>query len=323
MLAQNSIHTGPGRKFFSALLFVVGTIATLATVAGFFGDRWWGFDGAADWRFLLFVVLVITSIAYGLVFRRAISAVFLLAAIANAVLLAPLWLSTQADAASSDRIRLVTFDAAARNDVRRATVDWIDGEEADVAVIYNTNGWWADTLALANAPYTIIGQPDDERTVGTLVLVRNDTSVSLAPTVEGADVTLLVETESQTLTVIGVAERRPDSRYSAEQRIERLSTVNAGALAADGPTVVVGNLNTSRWSSAFAHVAEGLVNSEDGFGYAATWPPITWPIVGPYVGLPLDHALYRGDITVPRRKVGPDLGADRLPLVFDVSPAGA
>ena len=40
-----------------------------------------------------------------------------------------------------------------------------------------------------------------------------------------------------------------------------------------------------------------------------------------YVGLPLDHALYRGSITVPSRRVGPDLGPAHRPLLFDVSPA--
>ncbi|MEN8233378.1 MAG: endonuclease/exonuclease/phosphatase family protein [Actinomycetota bacterium] len=323
MVGSSSIHTGPGRKFLSALLFAVGAIATLATIAGFFGGRWWGFDGVADWRLSLFVLLTVTSIIYGLVFRRALSAVFLLAAVVNAVLLAPMWLSTQADVSSSDRIRLATFDAGGPGDYRRATIEWIDGEEADVAVIFNTDGWWVDTLSITGAPYTIIGQPDDERTIGTLVLARSGTSVSMTPTVEGTDVTLRVVNGSQTLTVIGLAEHRPDSSGEADRRLERFASVNAAAIAADGPIVVAGNLNTSRWSNAFAQLSEGLVNSENGFGYAATWPPLTWPIVGSYVGLPLDHALYAGDITVPRRKVGPDLGAERLPLVFDVAPADA
>jgi endonuclease/exonuclease/phosphatase (EEP) superfamily protein YafD len=64
-----------------------------------------------------------------------------------------------------------------------------------------------------------------------------------------------------------------------------------------------------------------LNNSEDGFGYAATWPRIDLPLVGAYAGLPLDHALYRGDLTVPSRRVGPDLGPAHRPLLFDLSPA--
>ncbi|MEN8112986.1 MAG: endonuclease/exonuclease/phosphatase family protein [Actinomycetota bacterium] len=321
MAGPSAIRTGSARKFLSAFLFAVGAIATLVTIAGFFGDQWWALDSASDWRFVLFVVLIVTSIVYGLVFRRALSAVFLLAAIANAVLLAPMWLSTQADAVSSERIRFVTFDADGSGDHRRAVVDWINAAEVDVAIVFNTNGWWVDTLELTGAPYTIVGQPDDERTVGTLVLARHDTSVSPSPSVEGADVTLSVTKGSQSLKVIGVAEHRPISGYDAEQRIERFAAVNAAAVASGTPAVVAGNLDASRWSHAFTHIAEGLVNSEDGFGYAATWPSITWPVVGSYVGLPLDHALYSGDITVLRREVGPDLGAGRLPLMFDVAPA--
>jgi len=88
MAKRASIQTGPGRRFSSALLFAVGTAATLGTAAGFFGAAWWGFDRLADWRFPFFVVLLGAAILYGFIFRRALSAVFLLAAIVNAVLLA-------------------------------------------------------------------------------------------------------------------------------------------------------------------------------------------------------------------------------------------
>ena len=87
------------------------------------------------------------------------------------------------------------------------------------------------------------------------------------------------------------------------------------------PVVVAGNLETSRWSHAFDVIANGLNNSEDGFGYAATWPRTDPPLIGAYMGLPLDHALYRGNIAVPARRVGPDLGPAHRPLLFDISPA--
>jgi endonuclease/exonuclease/phosphatase (EEP) superfamily protein YafD len=320
MVGRSAIQTGTGHKFSSALLFAVGTIATLLTVAGFFGGRWWALDTLADWRFALFVVLTVTAILYGLVFRRALSAVFLLAAVVNGALLAPLWLGAQVETVADDWIRLVTFDDDGPNDVRRAVVDWINGEEADVAIVFNTSAWWADTLDVTGAPYSIVGMPDDERSVGTLVLARRGTTVTMTPTVEGADITLSVTKGSQRLSIIGMAELKPISGYEAEQRIERFSAVNAAALEAGEPVVVAGNFATSRWSHAFGHLAEGLTNSESGFGYVATWPSITWPIVGPYIGLPMDHALYAGDITVPRREIGPDLGASHLPLLVDVAP---
>jgi hypothetical protein len=65
-----------------------------------------------------------------------------------------------------------------------------------------------------------------------------------------------------------------------------------------------------------------MTNSEDGFGYAATWPSFDWPFVGSYTGLPVDHAIYLGAITVPYRRIGPDLGPAHRPLLFDISPTG-
>lgn len=321
MIRSSSIETGTGRKLASALLFAAGSVATIATIAGFVGARWWGFDGVADWRFALFATLTVTAILYGLVFRRALSSVFLISALINAVLLAPLWLGTQAAASSSEAITFVTLDAGSSGDYRRATIEWLDDEEVDVAVIFNTDGWWTDTLELTGAPYSMVGQVAGERTVGTLVLARDGTSVVPITTVEGSDATLRVENGTATLTFIGVADRRPGSNGEADRRIQRFSSINAAATSIVGPVVVAGNLNTSRWSHAFSIVAEGLTNSEDGFGYAATWPGISTPVIGRYIGLPLDHALYAGDITVLRREVGPQLGPDHLPLLFDIVPA--
>ena len=146
MTKLGTVSNSTGRKLSSAVLFFVGTTASLATVLGFFGATWWGWDRLADWRFPLLLILVLTSIVYGFVYRRAISAVFLLAAIVNAVLLAPLWLSTQSQPESSDRLRVVSLDASGSGNHRKAIATWVHSVEADVALLYRTTGDWADTL---------------------------------------------------------------------------------------------------------------------------------------------------------------------------------
>ena len=323
MAGSSSIETGTGRKVSSALVFIFGTAATLATVLGFFGATWWGFDRLADFRFPYLVILVTTAIIYGFVFRRALSAAFLLAAVANAALLAPMWLTTQPVATSNDSIRVVSLDTDGSSDSRRAIVEWINQEEADVALLHHTSGDWAATLADSDVPYRIVTTPvASEATGRSLVLVRHNTTASPLPPVPGADVTFRVATGNSTATVIGISVRNPGSSSAADDRIERFTAVNAAALGMPGPVVVTGNLETTRWSHAFALLAEGMTNSEDGFGYAATWPSFDWPVVGSYTGLPVDHAVYLGAITVPYRRIGPDLGPAHRPLLFDISPTG-
>ncbi len=321
MAGRSTIETGTGRKLSSALVFLLGTAASLGTVLGFFGATWWGFDRLADWRFPYIVILVAAAVIYGFVFRRSLSALFLLAAVANAVLLAPMWLATQPAVGSNDGIRVVSLDTGGSSEHRREIIEWINQEEVDVALLFHTRGDWPTTLDDSGVPYRIVATPvASEATGQPLVLVRHNATASPLPPAPGADVTVRVANETSTLTVIGLAVRSPGSTRVADDRIERFTAMNAAALAMEGPVVVTGNLEASRWSHAFKLLAEGMTNSEDGFGYTATWPSYDWPFVGSYTGLPVDHAIYLGAITVPYRRVGPDLGSSHRPLLFDVSP---
>jgi len=322
MTLGSRARTGTGLKLTSVLLFIIGTMASLATVLGFAGSIWWGWDRIADWRFPLLVILVVTSILYGFGFRRAISALFLLAAVVNAVLLAPLWLSTQATATSSDRIRIVSLDTSGSDSDRNGIAAWIHSVEADVALLYRTTGDWADTLAAVGIPYRILPASTGVDALGpTIVLVRGDTPVTAVQPLPGSDVTLHIGLGATQVTLAGLAVKSPGSTFEADYRIERFTSINAAVTGFTEPVVVAGNLETSRWSHAFGVIAEGLNNSEDGFGYVASWPRTDPPMVGSYMGLPLDHALYRGTITVPARRIGPDLGSAHRPLIFEVSPA--
>lgn len=322
MAGSSSIETGTGRKLSSALVFTIGIAATLGTIAGFFGSTWWGFDRLADLRLPFLVVLLVTAVVYGFVFRRSLSALFLLAAVANAVLLAPMWLSAQEPVASSDSIRVVSLDTGGSSENRRAIIDWINQEEADVALLHRTSGDWATTLDDSDAPYRIITAPVASDATGTpIILVRHNATASPLPPAPGADFAVRLVNETTTVTLIGISARSPNSTSTGSDRVERFAAVNEAVLAMEGPVVAVGNFEASRWSHAFKVLAEGMTNSEDGFGYAATWPPYDWPIVGDYTGLPIDHAVYVGAITVPYRRVGPDLGPSHRPLLFDVSPS--
>ncbi len=319
---RGTVGNGPFRKTSAAVLFTVGTMGSIATVFGFFGATWWGWDRLADWRFPLMVVLGTTAIVYGLVFRRSLSAVFLGAAIVNAVLVAPMWLSTQAGAASTDRIRIVSLDTSGSGDHREDIVSWIDSVEADLVLLYRATGDWAATIAFENVPYRVVPTPVGGDALGqAIVLVRGDAVATPRAPVPGSDVTVHIGLGTTKATVVGVAVQSPGSGIESDSRLTRFAAINKAASGIDGSTVVTGNFETSRWSHAFEVVANGMINSENGNGYAATWPSSDWPLIGDYAGLPVDHAVYRGDVTVSTRRVGPDLGPAHRPLLFDLSPA--
>jgi len=322
MAERTPSRPGPLRRIVPATLLLVGILGTAGTVAGFFGRVWWGFDRAADWRLPLAVALLVTSVLYGVVFRRSLSALFLAAAVVDAIFLAPLALGTQPESAPGDVLRVVAFDAGGTPVDGRQMVDWLSGEGVDVAIVLRPGAAWTPPENDAGyRPVPVV--PDRTGAPPPLILAADGTTVAARTPVPGSDVTVEVTRGTTDVTVVALAVDAPTSADAADRRLARFASVNAGVGEIEGPVVVTGNLETSRWSYAFGHVAAGLVDSEDGLGYTATWVPLALPGVGRFGGLPLDHALYRGAITVPYRVAGPDFGASHRPLLFDVAPAGS
>jgi endonuclease/exonuclease/phosphatase (EEP) superfamily protein YafD len=81
------------------------------------------------------------------------------------------------------------------------------------------------------------------------------------------------------------------------------------------PVVLVGDLNTTPWSSAFRNflARTGLCDTRPGFGLQATFP--TWM---PVMQIPIDHVLASCEIGVRDRRVERDVGSDHLPVVVDL-----
>ena len=84
-----------------------------------------------------------------------------------------------------------------------------------------------------------------------------------------------------------------------------------------GPTLVVGDFNTTDGSPFFGRFVEasGLRDSRLGFGRQGSWP--TW---SPY-RIGIDHAFLSADLAVQGRRLGPEIGSDHFPMILDVVPA--
>ncbi len=313
--------TGPGliRRVPSGLLLLIGMAAAIGTIAGFFGAAWWGFDRIADWRLPLAALLLADAVIYGIVFRGSLSAVFLAAALVNGVLLAPMWLGRQAEAEGTGAIRVASLDLDGASGNTPETMAWLEQLDADVVFLHRPGDTAipSGTIGSLRVLPVADGGPDD---AAPLLLVADGTTIASLPTVPGADAVLAVSKGTTAATFVTVAVDAPTSATGADRRLARFALLNAGAGGLDGPVVVTGDLQASRWSHAFDVLAGGFTNSEDGFGYAATWAPFPVPFAGAYGGLPLDHAVYRGAVTVPYRSVGPDLGIGHRPLIYVVAP---
>ena len=98
-----------------------------------------------------------------------------------------------------------------------------------------------------------------------------------------------------------------------------LRTATEIGRTADGPTLLIGDLNASYWHPDFRRVLDsGFVNAHtaDGAGFSTSWPT-TWPIP-PFVRL--DHALTTGGLVATDVEDFDVAGSDHLGMIVTVAP---
>ena len=98
------------RNVLASVAMAIGGIATLATVAAFFGGFWWGFDLLANYRWQAMWAALFASVVYALSGKSLPTAVFLVATAINVWLILPAWLGSQPAASGEDTVRITHVD---------------------------------------------------------------------------------------------------------------------------------------------------------------------------------------------------------------------
>lgn len=322
--SKSSVSSGLQTSFGMAIL-AVGFLATLGTVLAFFGGAWWAFDVIANFRLQLALVLLVCGLLYGALFGRGGAVLFIGAAVLNAALVVPMWLSSQPAVASDQRLQIITLDVTTSLGTRSPVIGWISTVDADLIFLQQTTPAWIESIREADTGYTVIAEPAQSGQSGTIALAKVPYETRVYPVLPGTEpiVEVSADLAGRPVTVLSMRADTPSGENDAQLRDELFQAAGELVASRNEPVIVVGDLNVTRWSHAFRTLtgAGSLNNSEDGFGYQATWPANDWPLAGDYAGLPLDHALTTTALTTAGRSIGPAVGSDHLPLIVDIAPA--
>jgi endonuclease/exonuclease/phosphatase (EEP) superfamily protein YafD len=122
--------------------------------------------------------------------------------------------------------------------------------------------------------------------------------------------------EEDCVNLVALHASRPLGREGPARRAAQFAiAARWAAEAADGRTILAGDLNCTPWSPAFPRLLnEGrLADSAVGRGFATTWTSRI-----PIFGLAIDHVLVGSGIAVRDRRVGPNVGSDHFPVIADL-----
>ncbi len=308
---------------FVVALTSIGGLVLILTVAAFYGDSWWGFDLAANYRWHLMWIALIAAIAYGLTARGIATAVFLAAAVVNAWLIAPLWIGDQPAAAREDGIAVVHVDLSGDIATYEPALRWLFESRADLILIAGVTENQARPLVGNGSPYTILASPELAGSFGIVILGRDSWQVTTTMTKDRQPVyRVSVPSESGMIDVVTAWGDLPTSQEAANALTYRLETIRDAVETASNPVVVVGAIGATRWSKGVRtlRTTTDLRDASEGFGYRATSPVSGLPVIGGWIGLPIDIVLMQPTITPAQFDTGPDIGGDHLPLTVVVAP---
>lgn len=300
-----------------AVITVGGVLPGLATVAGFFGHLSWFLDLFSHFRvqYLISLSLIGLLLLIAKYFRAA--AAYLGLAAVNLLVVQPLYFggpTTPADEALVLRAMLINVNTGSGQPARVRTV--VSAFDPDILVLEEISSRWLPMLEdLADTyPYSSKRPREDNFGIGFLsklpILESEITYLSeaLLPTILAT-----VATGSAELHVIATHPLPPVGRDYSRWRNDQLAQLPALVPSAT-PTLLIGDLNTTPWSSHFQQLlkSSGLLDSARGFGFQPSWPDS-----GFIFQIPIDHCLHSEDIVIVNRQIGPDVASDHFPLIVD------
>lgn len=108
-----------------------------------------------------------------------------------------------------------------------------------------------------------------------------------------------------------VAMHPPVAVTPSRLRASNLMMAAAAQEATSGPTLVIGDMNATPWTSRLRVLSSRLVRLSPALSS-------TWFSSLPVLGLPIDHAFVTSDLRASAR-VGPGVGSDHLPLIVSIA----
>lgn len=293
----------------------------LATAAGFAGALWWRFDLFAHFRVQYLSVGGLCAVGLVLGRRWRAAAVAGAVVLVNAAVVVPLFVGAGKRAAGAEgALRLVSFNVHRANRQHQAVADYLGRAEADLVAVLELTPAALGALEARFPEHTIIAEPRADSfgmaLVSRLPLAWHEVLYlgrSRLPAIAAG-----FEHGGERYALLALHPLPPVSAANSRERDLVLAEAARWSASHDEVhRIVVGDLNATPWSHAFADLLDSgqLVSSQRGFGVQASWPRDWWPL-----SVPIDHCLHdRGLVTVDRQ-LGPFLGSDHRPLHVTLAP---
>jgi len=300
------------------LLGAAASVAAALSLAGFLDGVFPALFFAPPFRAQYAVCLGLAAAVFA-VGRRPRSAVACaLFAALNAAIVAPAYLPADQPANTGPTLRFLVANTLRSNRDHARLLALLAAEQPDVIVLSEVTPALWESLAPIRGAYPH-HRAEPRRDAFGIALLSRQPLVGielggLGP-LQRPWLRARLTTAAGALQVVAAHPSPPARRELMEITTVEMAELGRELAVSEQPLVLLGDLNSTPWSSRFRELLSttGLRDSTRGFGLQPSFPVGLLPL-----RIPLDHALVSSELEVLDRRLGPDIGADHLPVILDL-----
>ncbi len=311
-------------EFVVRRLDVLSAALVLLTITSYLGTLHWLLELTTHFRVQYAIGAVVIGTAYLLLKKYiragALGAVF----VVHAMVILPLHLPAEQNGSapqSGKTLKIMSINVHTSNRNSDGVLELVREEKPDLLLLMEVDHRWIrelNPLTEMYSPHRAVPRPDNfgialySRRPLDEINVRTETE-KYVPVI-----TARFKHDGQVIHFTGLHTLPPASPSYSANRNKLLSEIAEDVANTSGPTIVMGDLNTTSWSPYFQSFVRqsGLNDSRKGFGIQPTWPSsgALFPLL-----IPVDHCLVSDDLTVVNRRVLRDIGSDHYPIMVSLT----
>ncbi len=301
------------------LLQVGGFLVLIFSLAPLLSGHFWFLDLLSHFRFQYLIISLLLVVVFFICKKYTDLVTAVTCMLLNAVYVFPLYTKSMstADGNYPSKIKLFHANVLTANTAYDELLAQISQERPDLVVLQEVNQQWIESITAIKSPYVHrievprtdnFGMALYSKMPITAHQIHDWTDLEI-PTIEA-----VLAWQGQSLRVIAAHPPPPVNKHYYQARTSLFEAIAAAITNEPSASIVIGDLNTTQWSTEYPvlETGTGLVNV--GSGFMPTWPTNLWPLM-----IPIDHCLATEHFNVLKVSTGSDFGSDHLPLIVTLS----
>jgi len=294
-------------------IFIIG-ILLVSILPNIFSD-YWLIDIFSNFKLQYLFISILLLIISGLLLKKKITALILivLSILWNAYYIAPYYLySNDIAIKKQSSFKIASINLLSSNSETDLVKNYIKKENPDVLILMEFTPKWKNELLpiIQNYQYKELVTRTDNFGIALLSKFKMKSSIDYFDSNDKPSIIGNISIENENYSVLATHPIPPVNQTSFENRNKQLANIKHKRSTFSDNLIVVGDFNTSSFSSHFNTLIQGdLKDTRIGFGLLPTWPANFLVLQ-----TTLDHCLVSKNLNVLARSTGENIGSDHLPI---------